>query len=246
MWCGNAKRHLHPGGSENDEVWRAWARARGELREMTSASLVHRQGGVTKRAALYLRVSTDEQSTDNQRPELEQLARVRGLEIVAVYEEQASAAKTRERFDAMRADAHRGAFDVLLVWALDRFGRSMVGNLGAVLELDRRGVQVVSAREAWLDTGGPTRNLLVAIFSWVAEQERAQLIARTNAGLERARRRGVRLGRPRARVDVGLAQRLASEGLSQREIAKRLDVPWSTFKDAMRRWAENPPAKEGG
>jgi putative DNA-invertase from lambdoid prophage Rac len=201
---------------------------------------------MTKRAALYLRVSTDEQSTDNQRPELEQLARVRGLGIVAVYEEQASAAKTRARFDAMLADAHRGAFDVLLVWALDRFGRSMVGNLGAVLELDRRGVQVVSVRETWLDTGGPTRNLLVAIFSWVAEQERAQLIARTNAGLERARRRGVRLGRPRARVDFGLAQRLASEGLSQREIAKRLEVPWSTFKDAMRRWAETPPAKEGG
>jgi DNA invertase Pin-like site-specific DNA recombinase len=101
---------------------------------------------MTKRAALYLRVSTDEQSTDNQRPELERLARVRGLEIVAVYEEQASAAKTRARFNAMLADAHRGAFDVLLVWALDRFGRSMVGNLGAVLELDRRGVQVGSVR----------------------------------------------------------------------------------------------------
>jgi hypothetical protein len=53
----------------------------------------------------------------------------------------------------MMADAHRGAFDVLVVWALDRFGRSMVGNLRDVLELDRCGVQVVSVRETWLDTG---------------------------------------------------------------------------------------------
>jgi putative DNA-invertase from lambdoid prophage Rac len=189
-----------------------------------------------QRAALYLRVSKDEQSTDNQRPELEQLARVRNLKIVRVYEEQASAAaKSRARFEAMLVDAHRGAFDVLLIWALDRFGRSMVGNLGAVLELDRRGVQVVSVREAWLDMGGPTRNLLVAIFSWVAEQERAQLIARTHAGLERARRRGVRLGRPFARVDLALAQRLREQGLAERAIAKRLGVPRSTLQRALQR-----------
>lgn len=141
------------------------------------------------RAAMYLRVSTDEQNTDNQRPELEQLARARNVEVVAPYEEHASAAKARPRFEAMTNDAHRGAFDVLLLWALDRLGRSMVGNLQAVLELDRRGVQVFSVREPWLDTGGPVRPLLVAIFSWVAEQERAQLVARTKAGIERARRR---------------------------------------------------------
>ncbi len=142
----------------------------------------------TGKAALYLRVSGDRQTLDNQRPDLEQLARARGLKIVAVYEEQASAARSRSCFDAMMRDAHRGAFDVLLVWALDRFGRSMVGNMAAVLDLDRRGVQVVSVREAWIDTRGPVRDLLVAIFSWVAEQERAQLVARTQAGLEHARR----------------------------------------------------------
>lgn len=67
------------------------------------------------RAALYLRVSGVDQTTDNQRPELERLARARGLTIVATYEEQASAAKSRSRFEAMMVDAHRGAFDVLLV-----------------------------------------------------------------------------------------------------------------------------------
>ena len=57
----------------------------------------------------------------------------------------------------MMKAARRGAFDVLVVWAIDRFGRSMVGNLSDVLELDRIGVQVVSVREGWLDTGSRAR-----------------------------------------------------------------------------------------
>jgi DNA invertase Pin-like site-specific DNA recombinase len=68
----------------------------------------------------------------------------------------------RPVFDRMVRDAHQGAFDVLVVWALDRFGRSMVGNLQAVLDLDRCGVQVVSVREPWLDTGSAVRPLLIA------------------------------------------------------------------------------------
>ena len=155
------------------------------------------------RAALYLRVSKADgsQTVENQRPEVEQLVRARGFEVVHAYEEQASAAKHRPKYEAMLKDARRGRFQVLVVWALDRFGRSMVGNLQDVLELDRLGVQVVSVREAWLDTGSPVRTLLIAIFSWVAEQERARLIERTKAGVAAARRRGARLGRPRARVD---------------------------------------------
>jgi putative DNA-invertase from lambdoid prophage Rac len=142
------------------------------------------------RAAIYLRVSKGERHTENQRPDVERVIATRGLELVAQYEEKASAAKTRPVFDRMLHEAHRGAFDVLVVWALDRFGRSMVGNLRDVLELDRRGVQVVSVRETWLDTGSAVRPLLIAIFGWVAEQERATIVARTKAGLGRARRQG--------------------------------------------------------
>jgi DNA invertase Pin-like site-specific DNA recombinase len=186
-------------------------------------------------AALYLRTSTREQSTANQRPELEQLAQARGYELVATYEEQVSAAaSSRPVFERMLRDAHRGAFQVLLVWALDRFGRSMAGNLQAVLELDRRAVQVVSYREPWLDMGGPTRGLLVAIFSWVAEREREQLVARTKAGLEHARRKGIRLGRPRARFDVDRARRMVAEGTSLRLVALTLDVPLTTLARALK------------
>lgn len=187
-----------------------------------------------KRAAIYLRVSKEEQSTDNQRPDVEQLAGARGLQIVERYEENRSAAKKRPEFDRMLEDAHRGRFDVLIVWALDRFGRSMVGNLQAVLALDRSGVQVVSVRESWLDTGGPVRSLLLAIFSWIAEQERAQLIARTRAGIDRARRRGIRLGRPAGRVDVVRAAAMRAGGASLRDVSAALGVPVSTLSRALK------------
>lgn len=73
------------------------------------------------------------------------------------------------------------------VWALDRLHRSMTGAITSVLELDRLGVPVHWVREGWLDLSGPVRPLLVAIFGWVAEQERTRLIERTKAGLARAR-----------------------------------------------------------
>lgn len=190
------------------------------------------------RAAIYVRVSTDKQSCDNQRPEIEQLARARGFEILKVYEEQASAAKTRPQHAKMMADAKKGRFKVLIVWALDRFGRSMTGNLADVLELDRIGVQVVSVRESWLDTGGPVRTLLVAIFSWVAEQERNRLIERTKAGLAAARKRGARIGRPPAKLDGDHLRALRGEGKSVREIAAILQVGASTIQ---RRLVEEGP-----
>jgi putative DNA-invertase from lambdoid prophage Rac len=182
------------------------------------------------RTAIYFRHSTDKSKTDNQRPEVEQIARARGYEVVATFEEQASAVKKRPEYERMMKAARRGAFDVLIVWAIDRFGRSMVGNLTDVLELDRLGVQVVSVRESWLDTGSPVRNLLIAIFSWVAEQERTRLIERTKAGLMNARRRGARLGRPPARLDRDQLLELREQGWSVRRIAKSLGVGPSTVQ----------------
>jgi len=182
------------------------------------------------RAAVYLRVSSDKQSTECQRPEVEHLARARGYKVFTSYEEEASAAKKRPEHERMMKDAKRGAFQVLVIWALDRFGRSMTGNLADVLELDRVGVQVVSVRESWLDTGSPVRTLLIAIFSWVAEQERNRLVERTKAGLVAARRRGARLGRPRARLDEDHVRELRAGGMSVREIAASMGVGSSTIQ----------------
>jgi putative DNA-invertase from lambdoid prophage Rac len=184
-------------------------------------------------AAAYLRVSSRGQDPENQQTELERLALVRGYDVRAVYVERGSATRgSRPIFDGMLADAHRGQFRVLLVWALDRFGRSLARNVNAVLELERLGVTVISVREPWLDTGGPVRSLLIAIFSWVAEQETRRLGERTRAGLERARARGQRLGRP-ARVLSG-AHELERVGTPIRVIAQRLKTPRATIHRALR------------
>ncbi len=182
------------------------------------------------RCAIYLRHSLDKIKTENQRPDVEQLVRARGYETVATFEEGVSATKTRPEYERMMKAARRGAFDVLVVWALDRFGRSMIGNMNDVLELDRVGVQVVSVRESWMDTSGPTRNLLVAIISWCAEQERNRLIERTKAGLANARRRGARLGRPPARLDRQQIVELREQGWSLRKIAAVMNVGPNTIR----------------
>jgi len=147
------------------------------------------------KAALYVRVSTEKQTGENQLAELCQLAAARGFEAV-LYEEVESAAKARPVLDRMLTDARAGRVRAILVWALDRLRRSMVGSIQSVLECDRIGVPVISVREPWLDTSGPVRPLLVAIFGWVAEQERTRLIERTRAGIERARRQGTKSGKP--------------------------------------------------
>lgn len=191
------------------------------------------------RAALYLRVSTNLQAHENQLPELEQLARTRGYAVAARFEEAATTGKRRPVFERMMAEAKRGAFDLVAVWSLDRFGRNMAGNVVDVLALDRAGVQLVSVREPWLDTGGPVRDLLLAIFSWVAEQERRRLSERTKAGLARVRDRGSRSGRPIGRprrlnaVDVAAVLRLAHAGRSGRQIAVALKVPRTTVRRAL-------------
>lgn len=185
---------------------------------------------MTLRCAFYFRHSLDRDKTENQRPDVEQLARARGYEVVATFDEGASAVKKRPEYDRMMKAARRGAFDVLVVWALDRFGRSMVGNMNDLLELDRIGVKVVSVREAWLDTGGPTRSLLIAIVSWCAEMERNRLIERTKAGLVNARRRGARLGRPRARLDREKLVEWREQGWSLRKIATVMNVGPNTIR----------------
>lgn len=183
-----------------------------------------------RRAALYVRVSTERQTAENQVAEVRQLAVARGFEPF-LYEEAESAAKARPVLDRMLADVRAGRVHAVAVWALDRLHRSMTGAINTVLELDRLGVPVLSVREGWLDTSGPVRPLLVAIFGWVAEQERTRLIERTKAGLERARRQGKRLGRPPAsQVLLYAARDLVVVGVPVAEAARRKGVARSTLQ----------------
>lgn len=198
---------------------------------------------------MYLRVSREDLAIENQRPDLEALARRRDLEVVETYESHISGANPRRpEHERMMKDAHAGRFDVLLVWSLDRFGRSMFENLRDVMTLDRAGVAIVSVKEPWLDTGGPVRQLLVAIFSWVAEQERARLIERTKAGQARARAAGKQIGR-KARVTPELAAEIAqrvADDWTVREIAVALKLPKATVYRTVRAHRSTNGGSEGG
>jgi putative DNA-invertase from lambdoid prophage Rac len=188
----------------------------------------------TKRAAFYLRVSTEEQTTANQLPGLEQMARQRGLELVTVYQEKESAAADRPEFARMMKDAHRGEFDTLIIWAVDRFGRSMAGNVQDVLALDRRGVNVISYSETWLELAGPMRGVILAFMSWVAESERTRLIERTKAGQARARAEGKQIGRPRKPVNVKIARSMLAGGAKRRSVALALGVSIASLERALK------------
>ncbi|MFZ0995784.1 MAG: recombinase family protein [Candidatus Dormiibacterota bacterium] len=151
------------------------------------------------RAAIWARVSTDRQETDNQETELRAFAARRGWQVVAVYRVTASGWQGAHRaaLSTVLRDARRGAFEVLCVWALDRLTREgTLRTLEIVRDFGRAGVPVVSCQEGWTEQAGPVQDLLLAIAGWVAEQESARRSERTRAGLARARADGRRLGRP--------------------------------------------------
>ena len=150
------------------------------------------------RAALWLRVSTDEQTAQNQRPSLEAEARRRGLTIVRLWEFDGSAWKgdyRPERKELLEA-VRRREFEVLLVWAIDRLSRSGIEDiLGVMRQLTANGVTVISIQEAWVEQHGPMRELLLALFGWVAQMESQRRSERTKAGLARRKAEGKLLGR---------------------------------------------------
>lgn len=191
-----------------------------------------------KRAALYLRVSTGEQITENQRRELEAVAQQRGWQIVAVYEDKGvSGAKGRDKrpqFDTMLKDAMRGQFDVLAVWAVDRLGRSLQDLVATLGDLQAAGVDLFLHRQA-IDTTTPSGKAMYQMLGVFAEFERSMIQERVKAGLERAKAKGVRLGRPplpgRRREEI---MRLHHEGRSQRGIARDVGVALGTVQNVLR------------
>jgi putative DNA-invertase from lambdoid prophage Rac len=185
--------------------------------------------GMTQRAAVYLRVSTRDQTLANQVPDLERMLSARGFVIVETYQDEESGVKRRPELERLLTDAKRNYFDTVLVWALDRLGRTMAETVAHVLELERIGVTVLSAREPWLDTTGPVRSLLVSVFAWVAQQERERLVERTNAGLARARAQGITLGRPPVQANTHAVQLALDDGLTLTQVARRIGIGRSTL-----------------
>jgi DNA invertase Pin-like site-specific DNA recombinase len=173
-----------------------------------------------KRAALYLRVSTLDQHPETQLHDLRGLAAQRGFEIVQEYTDRMSGAKSkRPGLDQMMADARRGKFDVVMVWAFDRLARSVRHFLEVLDELSHLNIEFVSFREQ-IDTGGPLGRAMVIIVGAIAELERNLIIERVRAGMRRAKLEGRRLGRAPLNVDRDALLRDRSRGQSLKQIAK--------------------------
>ena len=192
------------------------------------------------RVALYARTSTTDKGQDPelQLEDLRRLAAQRGWTIIREYVDAgiSGTKDARPALDALMEDARRGRFDVVAVWRFDRFARSTQHLLRALEEFRALGVDFVSQREA-VDTSTPMGRMVFTMIGAVAELEAALIRERVQAGVDRARRQGKTLGRPRRDLDLRAARILLDRGHSQRVVAEMLSVPRGTLR---RRLQEAP------
>src|SRR6266478_8713145 len=160
---------------------------------------------VTKRVALYLRVSTSEQTVENQRRELEAVAARHDWQVVAVFRDQGvSGTKGRDRrpgYDRLCQSVARREFDQVAAWSVDRLGRSLQDLVAFLAELHAKRVDLYLHQQG-IDTGTPAGKAMFGMLGVFAEFERAMIVERVKAGLARARAQGKRLGRRPVSTDV--------------------------------------------
>lgn len=187
-----------------------------------------------KRAALYVRVSTDAQTVENQIRELRQVAERRGWEVIEVYSDAGiSGAKSRNGrpgLDSMLKDASRRKFDIVMAWAIDRLGRSLIDLLDTIQHLEACGVDLYLDQQA-IDTTTPMGKLVFQVTGAFAEFERTMIRQRIRAGLKRAVAQGVKLGRPKldSTTERKVRKQLA-KGVGILKVARLLGIGTGTVQ----------------
>jgi DNA invertase Pin-like site-specific DNA recombinase len=177
--------------------------------------------GFTMKTAIYARISTKNngQDTENQLRELRAYCKKMNWTITKVYVDQASGSKAnRDQFQVLFTDSHQRKFDLVLFWALDRFSRE--GALETLKHLERLtsyGVAWKSYTEQYLDSAGIFKDAIISIMATLAKQERVKISERTIAGLQTARAKGKKLGRPKKVFDRAklILQRKKGHSLGQ-------------------------------
>jgi len=201
-----------------------------------------------KRAALYHRVSTVDQDPAAARKELRAAAKRHGFRVALDIEETGSgASNSRPGLAKLMQAAGRGRIDVVLVWKLDRFGRSALDLLANLRALEDAGVRFISITQG-LDLrpdGDAMSRLMLTMLGAVAEFERALISERTRLGMAKARADGKRVGRPRSpRPSAAQVRRLRKRGVSWRELATELGCTvWVARQTLAEKGAEKPPSK---
>jgi DNA invertase Pin-like site-specific DNA recombinase len=157
--------------------------------------------------------------------ELREYGARRGWQIVGEYVDEgvSGSRERRPQLDRLMADAHRRKFDLIAVWKIDRFGRSLKHLVNALADLDSLGVAFVSLRDN-IDLSTPSGRLMFQIIGAMAEFEKSLIQERVRAGLRNAVARGVRLGRPRTSVDADQIARMRGSGASWREISEQMHI----------------------
>ena len=185
-------------------------------------------------AAIYARVSTAGQKNDMQFTELRAYCDRMGFEICE-YAEKMSSVKKRPVLEQLLADARLRKFDVVVVWKIDRFARSMKQFTDNVLLLDQCGVRFIAPTQG-IDTDkqSPTGRFLMQILAAFAELERNMIVERVRAGVAEAQRQGKHCGRPKRICRRDELAELRHKGLSLRAIALQTGLPLSTVADALK------------
>jgi DNA invertase Pin-like site-specific DNA recombinase len=183
-----------------------------------------------KRVIIYARVSTKEQNIDMQLTDLRQYAFARKLKVVREYIDYASGAKSdRENYKKLFNDVQKRKTDVVLVWRFDRFARSTKELINALEEFNNLGVDFISYKEN-IDTSSPAGKILFTMISAFAEFERAIIRERVKAGMEKAKARGVKIGRPKIPpFTIQKVLEMKENGVDYKKIIKKLKISKSTY-----------------
>ena len=187
-----------------------------------------------KKVCFYVRVSTDKQTTENQINALREVAERSRYEIVKIYSDSGiSGSKGREDrpgLQEMMKDAISHKFEIVMCWSIDRLGRSVTHLIEIMNELNELKIDMFFAQQS-IDTQTSSGKMIFGIFSSLASFEREMIRERVMAGLDRARKNGVKLGRPSS-VNIGIKNAvliLKDKGVGVREICRKLGIGCTTY-----------------
>ncbi len=187
-----------------------------------------------KRVAIYVRVSTKEQSVDMQLNDLERYSKERRFNVFTVYKDNgvSGTKETRLALSELMNDAKKRKFDVVLVWRFDRFARSTKHLITALHEFRNLGIDFISYQEN-IDTSSPLGEAIFTIISAMATLERDIIAERVKGGLRKAKANGKRLGRPKSEVDTDKIVEYRRQNKSIRQIANELNLSKGVVQRAL-------------